>query len=77
MITLAKVVEQLLGSPSDSDSKLLRDCFVSLMEACIHLKEVGQEDEEEDGVEDIDNEASDEESDDDEVNNAGFIYPLD
>nr|XP_019702618.1 importin beta-like SAD2 isoform X2 [Elaeis guineensis] len=66
VITLAKVVEQLLGSPSDGDSKLLGDCFVSLMEACLHLKDVGQEDEEDDGAEDIDNEASDEESDDDE-----------
>ncbi|XP_038975739.1 importin beta-like SAD2 isoform X2 [Phoenix dactylifera] len=65
VITLAKVVEQLLGSPSDSDIKIYRDCFVSLMEACIHLKEVGQEDEEEeDGAGDIENEASDEESDD-------------
>ncbi|KAG1326119.1 putative importin beta-like SAD2 [Cocos nucifera] len=65
-ITLAKVVEQLLESPSKSDSKLLGDCFVSLMEACLHLKDVGQEDEEEDGAEDIDNESLDEESDDDE-----------
>lgn len=64
VITLSKVVEQLLVSPSDGDNKVLRDCFVSLMESCVHLKEVGEE--EEDSVEDINDEASDEESDDDE-----------
>ncbi|XP_073009559.1 uncharacterized protein [Typha latifolia] len=63
VITLEKVVERLLGL-QDNCSKYMRDCFVSLMEACIHLREV-QEDGEEDDTQDIDDEASEDATDDD------------
>ncbi|KAF8401236.1 hypothetical protein HHK36_012168 [Tetracentron sinense] len=64
VMTLVKVIERLLGIIGDPGSGLLRDCFVSLMEAAIRLKEVQEEEEDEDdGAEAIDD--ADEETDDD------------
>ncbi|KAL5204923.1 hypothetical protein ABZP36_009794 [Zizania latifolia] len=60
-VTLATVIERLLvlsmGGP-----EVLKDCFVSLMESCIHLKEVQQDGADGDGAEDVD----DDDDDDDE-----------
>ncbi|ONK61647.1 uncharacterized protein A4U43_C08F32130 [Asparagus officinalis] len=53
VITLTKVVEHLLQYPSDRDDEVLHKCFVSLIEATIHLKEVQENDRASD--EDIDN----------------------
>lgn len=77
MITLTKVVEQLLQSPSDGGGEVLHKCFVSLIEATIHLKEVQENDRASD--EDIDNGGDDdndneEESDYDEVNKGISFY---
>ncbi|XP_058076603.1 uncharacterized protein LOC131225158 isoform X2 [Magnolia sinica] len=74
VMALTKVVERLLGSPSDPGSSVLRDCFDSLMEVAIRLKEVQEEEEsEDDGTEDDVDEADeevdeydDEDSEDDE-----------
>ncbi|KAH9766422.1 Importin N-terminal domain-containing protein [Citrus sinensis] len=62
VLTLAKVVERLLGL-GNPGSSLLQDCYASLMEAAVQLKEV-QEDEEND--EGDDEEAEDEEDDNEE-----------
>lgn len=66
VITLAKVIERLLEQ-GNSGGGLLRDCFSSLMEASIQLKEAQEEmeDEESNGeTEDID---EDDDNEDDEV----------
>ncbi|XP_020101763.1 uncharacterized protein LOC109719467 isoform X2 [Ananas comosus] len=70
VLTLTKGVERLLAR-SESGSTVLRDCLVSLMEACIHLKEVQQEEENDDDddgddAEDTGDEASEDEIDDEE-----------
>uniref|UniRef100_A0A5B7BY10 Importin N-terminal domain-containing protein n=1 Tax=Davidia involucrata TaxID=16924 RepID=A0A5B7BY10_DAVIN len=68
VITLAKVVERLLML-GNLHSGLLRDCFVSLMEASVRLKEVQEEEEEEDEEnedEDVGDEDSEDDDDDDE-----------
>ncbi|XP_065863906.1 importin beta-like SAD2 homolog [Euphorbia lathyris] len=74
VLTLAKVIEQLLGQ-DNSGGTLLRDCLNSLMEASIKLKESQQEeteDEEDDGEaedddeEDEDDDDYDDDSEDDE-----------
>ncbi|KAH7678557.1 Armadillo-like helical-containing protein [Dioscorea alata] len=66
VISLAKVVERLLEMSPDGGNATLHECFRSLMEACIHLKEV--QDEASDGVENAEEEeeASDEDTDDEE-----------
>ena len=66
VISLAKVVERLLEMTPDGDNATLHECFRSLMEACIHLKEV--QDEASDDVENAEEEeeASDEDTDDEE-----------
>ncbi|KAJ6798788.1 importin beta-like SAD2-like protein isoform X1 [Iris pallida] len=75
VITLAKVVEHLLSFPSDRGNEILHDCFRSLMEACIHLKEVQEDgegsdeqidDNDDDEEEDSDGNDDDEDSEDDE-----------
>lgn len=62
MLTLAKVVERLLAF-GPAEGKLLRDGYVSLMEASVRLKEVKEKME---NNEDSDVEVEDEEDDDDE-----------
>ncbi|TVU23430.1 hypothetical protein EJB05_25796 [Eragrostis curvula] len=75
VLTLAKVVERLLAH-SMGGTKVLQDCYTSLMESCIHLKEVEEDgdNEDDDGDEDTffecedeDTEDDDEDSDDDDV----------
>ncbi|XP_057959016.1 importin beta-like SAD2 homolog [Malania oleifera] len=69
VMALAKVVERLseLGNPG---GRLIQDCFTSLMETCMRLKEVQKEEEEDYGEEaeddDDDDDTSDDEIDDDE-----------
>jgi hypothetical protein len=49
-------------------TKVLQDCYVSLMESCIQLKEVqedGDNDDDDDGAEDLDDEEEEEDTDDD------------
>ncbi|XP_021594154.1 importin beta-like SAD2 isoform X3 [Manihot esculenta] len=68
VITLAKVIERLLEQ-GNSGGGLLRDCFSSLMEASIQLKEAQEEmeDEESNGeTEDIDEDDDNEDDDDSE-----------
>ncbi|KAK3120729.1 hypothetical protein QOZ80_9AG0692950 [Eleusine coracana subsp. coracana] len=60
VLTLATVVERLLAL-SMGGTKVLQDCYVSLLESCIHLKEI-----EDDGDNDDDDEAEDLDDDDDE-----------
>lgn len=62
MLTLAKVVERLLGL-GNPGSSLLQDCYASLMEAAVQLKEVQEEEENDEGD---DEEAEDEEDDNEE-----------
>lgn len=62
MLTLAKVVERLLGL-GNPGSSLLRDCYASLMEAAVQLKEVQEEEENDEGD---DEEAEDKEDDNEE-----------
>ncbi|KAA8527975.1 hypothetical protein F0562_035156 [Nyssa sinensis] len=63
VIALAKVVERLLEL-GNLHNGLLRDCFVSLMEASVRLKEVQEEEEEED-EENEDDDVDDEDTEDD------------
>ncbi|KAL6008752.1 hypothetical protein ACLOJK_021978 [Asimina triloba] len=75
VITLTKVLEKLLGSPLDLNGHVLWDCFISLMELAVRLKEVQEKEEsEDDGTEDdvdeVDEEIDDyddEDSEDDEL----------
>ncbi|KAJ4721925.1 importin beta-like SAD2-like [Melia azedarach] len=62
VLTLAKVIERLLGL-GNPNSSLLQDCYVSLMETSVRLKEVQGEEENDKGD---DEEADDEEDDDEE-----------
>ncbi len=63
MLTLATVIEHLLAL-SMGGTKLLHDCCVSLMESCIHLKEVQEDGDDGDGAEDLDDDDDDEEEED-------------
>ncbi|XP_010270925.1 PREDICTED: importin beta-like SAD2 homolog isoform X1 [Nelumbo nucifera] len=66
VMTLAKVVERLLGPTGGPGGELVQDCFVWLMEAAIRLKEVQEEDEDEnDGEEEKDEDETDDDDDDD------------
>ncbi|KAJ0034879.1 hypothetical protein Pint_24242 [Pistacia integerrima] len=68
VLTLAKVVERLLGL-GNPGGNLLQDCYASLMEASVRLKEVQEEtenDEEDDEAEDEDEDDDEESQDDDE-----------
>ncbi|KAL5700694.1 hypothetical protein ACHQM5_026109 [Ranunculus cassubicifolius] len=67
VMALVKVVELLLASNVDENRNLARDCFISLIEAVIRLKEVEDEDENEGEEADEDEEDDeDEDTDDDE-----------
>ncbi|KAL2534883.1 ARM repeat superfamily protein [Abeliophyllum distichum] len=65
-MTLAKVIERLLTEGKQS-STLLRDCFTSLIEASIRVKEMQaeEEDEDEDGDEDEDEDEDEDDNDED------------
>lgn len=68
VLTLSAVIEHLLFI-SMGGTKVLQDCYVSLMESCIQLKEV-QEDgdnDDDDGAEDLDDDEEEDTEDDDEV----------
>lgn len=69
MLTLVKIVERLLGSISVGENSVLQECFVSLLELVIRLKEVQEEEGEgeDDDTEDADDENADDDTDDDEV----------
>ncbi|KAJ0980544.1 hypothetical protein J5N97_008799 [Dioscorea zingiberensis] len=63
VMSLAKVVERLLEMTPDGGNVTMRECFRSLMEACIRLKEV--QDEVSDDADNEEDEVSDEDTDDD------------
>ena len=72
-MTLAKVIEQLLGQ-QNSGVDLSRDCFKSLLETLVRLKEVQDEmEEDEDGEAEEDGEEDDGDDDDSEVGNFQII----
>lgn len=70
VLTLSTVINHLV-SLSTGGTKLLQDCYASLMESCIQLKEVqddGDNDDDDDGAEDVDdNDEEEDTEDDDEV----------
>ncbi|KAJ8623513.1 hypothetical protein MRB53_032042 [Persea americana] len=68
VLTLVKIVERLLGSISVGENSVLQECFVSLLELVIRLKEVQEEEGEgeDDDTEDADDENADDDTDDDE-----------
>ena len=63
-MTLAKIIERLLGKATSSGA-LLRDVFNSLFEASMKLKEIQQDMDDEDNEETGDNDDGEEEDDDD------------
>ena len=66
-MTLVKMIERLLGVGNPS-SGLLRDCFTSLIETSIQLKELDEEMEDEQNDEESEDDDDEEEiQDDDEV----------
>lgn len=73
-MALAKVIERLLGQ-GNQDNDLLQDCFTSLMEASMQLKELQEEGDDEEAEDDEDagdddtddNDDDDDDDDDDEV----------
>ncbi|PUZ45866.1 hypothetical protein GQ55_8G258700 [Panicum hallii var. hallii] len=67
VLTLSMVIERLLVL-SMGGTKVLQDCYVSLMESCIQLKEVqedGDNDDDDDGAEDLDDDEEEEDTEDD------------
>jgi hypothetical protein len=64
VLTLATVIERLLAL-SMGGTKVLHDCCVSLMESCIHLKEVQEDGDDGDGAEDLDDDEEEEDTDED------------
>ncbi|XP_043710645.1 importin beta-like SAD2 [Telopea speciosissima] len=65
VMILTKVVERLLEQAGGPWSGLLQDCFVSLVEATIRLKEVQEEVDEDDGEDEDDVDVETDEDDDD------------
>jgi Ran GTPase-activating protein (RanGAP) involved in mRNA processing and transport len=65
VLTLATVIERRLAL-SMGGNRVLQDCYVSLLESCIHLKEVEEDgDNDSDGAEDLDDDEEDEDTEDD------------
>ncbi|VAH92253.1 unnamed protein product [Triticum turgidum subsp. durum] len=66
ILTLATVIERLLAL-SMGGTKVLQDCYTSLMESCIHLKDVQEDGDDGDGggAEDLDDDDDEEDTDDD------------
>jgi hypothetical protein len=58
------VIERLLAL-SMGGTKVLKDCYISLMESCIHLKDVQEDGDDDDEVEDDDDDEEEEDTDDD------------
>ena len=59
------MIERLLAL-SMGGTKVLKDCYISLMESCIHLKDVQEDgDDDDDGAEDDDDDDEEEDTDDD------------
>jgi hypothetical protein len=79
VLTLATVMERLLAL-SMGGTKLLQDCYVSLMESCIHLKEVEEDgdNDDNDGAENLDDDDEEDEDteDDDEVMECQLICSI-
>jgi hypothetical protein len=70
VLTLSTVINHLV-SLSMGGTKVVQDCYVSLMESCIQLKEVEEDgdNDDDDGAEDLDDDDEEEDTeDDDEVN---------
>ncbi|XP_051180407.1 uncharacterized protein [Lolium perenne] len=65
VLTLATVIERLLAL-SMGGTKVLKDCYISLMESCIHLKDVQEDGDDDDEVEDDDDDEEEDTDDDDE-----------
>jgi hypothetical protein len=57
------VIERLLAL-SMGGTKVLKDCYVSLMESCILLKDVQEDGDDDDGEEEDDDEEEDTDDDD-------------
>ncbi|KAJ8766467.1 hypothetical protein K2173_022526 [Erythroxylum novogranatense] len=73
VMTLAKLIERLLGQ-NNSSRDLLRDCFNSLIEGSIRLKELQEgmeEDQDEDGDEENDEDDNDDYDDSDDEDSEG------
>ncbi|KAF8644970.1 hypothetical protein HU200_066275 [Digitaria exilis] len=67
VLTLSTVIERLLVLNMGA-TKVLQDCYVSLIESCIQLKEIqedGDNDDDDDGAEDLDDDEEEEDSEDD------------
>lgn len=64
VLTLATVIERVLAL-SMSGTKELKDCYISLMESCIHLKDVQEDGDDDDEAEDDDDDDEEEDTDDD------------
>jgi hypothetical protein len=60
------VIERLLAL-SMGGTKVLKDCYVSLMESCILLKDVQEDGDDDDGEEEEDDDEEEDTDDDDEV----------
>ena len=79
MLTLSTVIEHLLVL-SMVGTKVFQDCYVSLMESCIQLKEVeedGDNDDDDVGAEDLDDDEEEEDTeDDDEVSECRILLSI-
>lgn len=77
VLTLSTVIERLLVLNMGA-TKVLQDCYVSLIESCIQLKELqedGDNDDDDDGAEDLDDDEEEEDTeDDDEVQNVELCF---
>ena len=79
VLTLSTVIEHLLVL-SMVGTKVFQDCYVSLMESCIQLKEVeedGDNDDDDVGAEDLDDDEEEEDTeDDDEVSECRILLSI-
>ncbi|XP_042427996.1 uncharacterized protein LOC122015265 isoform X2 [Zingiber officinale] len=73
VISLGKLVVQFLAFPSEHNNHILPECFASLMEAYIHLKEVEEAEAQESDSEDIDVESEEETSYDEDSEDDGDL----
>ncbi|KAG6487517.1 hypothetical protein ZIOFF_056104 [Zingiber officinale] len=73
VISLGKLVVQFLAFPSEHSNHILPECFASLMEAYIHLKEVEEAEAQESDSEDIDVESEEETSYDEDSEDDGDL----
>lgn len=73
MLTLAKVVDRLLML-SATDSDLLLDCFVALMEVSLRLNDLQEDSADDDDAHETDDDDSEDEDDDDDDDEVLTIY---